>query len=150
MGQSLAQIYVHVIFSTKERVACLDPDTCRELHPYMAEVLNNRHCPALRVGGFNDHIHFLCCLSKNLSLADLIEAVKVPTSKWLKRQKSSLRDFHWQSGYGAFSVSASHVDRVCQYILDQDSHHRRTGFQDELRKFFRRYKVDYDERYVWD
>ena len=77
-------------------------------------------------------------------------AVKRSTSKWVKGQEASLRKFHWQEGYGAFSVSQSDVERVERYILNQEAHHRRKTFKDEFREFLRKYKIDYDERYVWD
>jgi REP element-mobilizing transposase RayT len=150
MSQSLSQVYVHLIFSTKERVPCLTSAVQPHLHAYMAQVLNNLGCPALRVGGTRDHIHALFTLHKNLSAADLVEAVKIPTSRWLKTQGPSLKRFHWQSGYSAFSVSHSQVGRVRTYIDGQKGHHAEEGYQDEFRRFLERYRVEYDERYVWD
>jgi REP element-mobilizing transposase RayT len=95
-------------------------------------------------------MHILCTLSKNLAVKDLIEKVKTPTSKWLKAKSQTLQKFHWQAGYGAFSVSASQLEKVSAYIRNQEQHHQKMGFQDEFRKFLKRYKIQYDERYVWD
>jgi putative transposase len=150
MSQSLAKITVHVAFSTKGREPCLPEDVRQELWPYAATVLRNIECPAVQIGGAADHMHILCVLSKNLSVAQLVEKVKTATSKWLKTKDDSLANFHWQNGYGAFSVSPSHVERVKEYIAGQEEHHRKTTFQDELRLLLGRYGIGYDERYVWD
>ena len=150
MPQSLASLYVHIIFSTKSRVSCLSPEVRAELFPYMATVLNNLECAAIEIGGTADHVHVLFRLHKNLSISKVVEAIKTPTSRWLKTKDPDLSEFHWQNGYGAFSVSASEVERVREYIVNQEEHHREVSFQEELRTFFERYDVEYEERYVWD
>ncbi|MCL5271530.1 MAG: IS200/IS605 family transposase [bacterium] len=149
MSQSLVKIYLHVIFCTKRRDPSLIADVCTELYPYMATVLQGLDCPALLVGGHTDHVHLLCCLSKILDTSKMIEKVKSSTSAWIKRKGNRWRNFYWQSGYGAFSVSPTNVERVKRYISNQKEHHRKETFEDEFRRFLRRYKVDYDERYVW-
>ena len=116
----------------------------------MATVLNNLGCVAIEIGGTADHVHVLCRLDKNLSVSKLVESTKTPTSRWLKTKDPDLSEFHWQNGYGAFSVGASEVERVREYILNQEEHHREMSFQEELRVFFEQYDVEYDERYVWD
>ena len=150
MSQSLAKIYVHAIFSTKNRMACLSPGLCQELYPYTATVLQNLDCPPIQIGGVVDHIHILCALSKNLSIKEFIAEIKKPTSKWVKTKDAIFRNFFWQGGYGAFSVSQSQVERVRAYIIGQTEHHRKQTFQDEFRAFLRKYKIPFDERYVWD
>jgi len=95
-------------------------------------------------------MHVLCVLSKNLSVAQLVEKTKTATSKWLKTKEDGLANFHWQSGYGAFSVSPSHVERVKEYVATQEEHHRKATFQEELRQLLGKYGIGYDERYVWD
>jgi len=150
MSQSLAKIYVHAIFSTKQRVTCLYPELCAELYPYAATVLKNMDCSPIQIGGVSDHLHILCAMSKHLKLIDFIAEIKRPTSKWVKTQGAALRNFSWQSGYGAFSVSQSQVERVRNYIVTQTEHHRRRTFQEEFRAFLKRYQIEYDERYVWD
>lgn len=116
----------------------------------MATVLNNLGCAAIEIGGVADHVHVLCRLNKNFSVAKVVEEIKKPTSRWLKTKSPELSEFHWQSGYGAFSVSASEVERVRAYILNQEAHHRKMSFQEEMRAFFERHGVEFDERYVWD
>ena len=85
-----------------------------------------------------------------MSIADLIEAMKTSSSAWMKKQSPDLKDFYWQSGYGAFSVSPGHVEALRVYIANQEEHHRHESFQDEFRRFLEKYGIDYDERYVWD
>jgi REP element-mobilizing transposase RayT len=101
-------------------------------------------------GGTDDHIHILCKLSRTLAVADLLQELKRSSSKWIKEQKSCLAGFHWQDGYGAFSISPSHVDVLKRYIANQTKHHRQETFQDEFRRLLKKYDIEYDERYVWD
>jgi REP-associated tyrosine transposase len=150
MPQSLAKIYVHLIFSTKNRQPLLDEDIRTELTSYIGGVLKNLDCQPIEIGGTKDHVHILCCLSKNLALSKLIEEIKTSSSKWVKAKESTLAQFHWQNGYGAFSVSQSHLNAVVRYIRQQEEHHRKVTFQEEFLEFLKKYRVPYDERYVWD
>jgi REP-associated tyrosine transposase len=151
MPQSLAQIYVHVVFSTKGRRRYLQDRALRaELHAYLGGTCRNVECPSLVVGGVEDHVHLLCRLSKTCSVADLVRELKRESSKWLKTKSTELSDFHWQDGYGAFSVSPDRVEKVREYIAGQEEHHRAESFQDELRRLLRLSGLEWDERYVWD
>jgi len=151
MPQSLSKIWTHLIFSTKERYPFLSDETIRhDMHSYLAKILKANNCATLVVGGVSDHVHSLFVLSKNHSIASIVWAIKRSSSKWIKLQSANLRKFHWEEGYGAFSVSQSDVERVQKYILNQEIHHKRKNFQDEFRGFLKKYQVDYDERYVWD
>jgi putative transposase len=151
MPQSLSNVLLHVIFSTKDRVPFLQDITIRkELDAYLIGTLRDIGCPSLRVGGVADHIHVLCRLSRTMSIADLIEAIKTSSSKWVKREAPHLDAFYWQNGYAAFSVSPSNSDQVDRYIINQEAHHRTQTYQDELRTFLRKHRVEFDERYVWD
>jgi len=120
------------------------------MHAYLASVLKAHNCPTFIVGGVSDHVHALFVLSKNHSIAEIVYQLKRSSSKWAKTQGATLKKFHWQTGYGAFSVSESHVEAVRSYIAKQEQHHRRRTFQEEFREFLKKYKADYDERYVWD
>jgi putative transposase len=151
MSQSLSKIWTHLIFSTKHRQAFLSDETVRrEMHSYLASILNANDCHARLVGGVGDHVHALFNLSKNLSIANVVYELKRSSSKWVKTLEPRQNKFHWQGGYGAFSVSQSHVDLVGRYIQNQERHHRRVSFQDEYRDFLRKYELAYDERYLWD
>jgi REP element-mobilizing transposase RayT len=95
-----------------------------------------------------DHVHILCTLPRTITVAELMSKVKSSSSRWIKTQ--GITNFSWQDGYGAFSVSSSNLGIIKNYIINQSEHHKKDSFQDELRKFFEEYKVEYDERYVWD
>jgi putative transposase len=150
LPQSLSRVLVHLIFSTKNREPVLVPEIRTELQAYLAGVLREEQCPALQVGGVADHVHLLFGLSRTLAVAQVVEQVKTSSSKWIKPKGAAFAEFHWQAGYGAFSVSQSNAAAVAQYIRNQEEHHRKLTFQEEYRRFLKRYQVDYDERYVWD
>jgi putative transposase len=150
MGQSLSQLYVHLIFSTKGREPLLLGALRGQTHAYRAAVLNNHGSAALKVGGTSDHVHALFRLSKNRALAEVVEEIKTSSSKWMKTQARGLGGFHWQGGHGGFSVSAGEVVSVVRYIEQQEEHHRAMSFEEEYRRFLKAYEVEYDERYVWD
>lgn len=150
MGQSLVKNYIHIVFSTKHREQLIQPPYEEELHGYLGGICNNLDCPAIKVGGYTDHVHILCMLSKKIALMKLLEEIKSHSSKWMKTKDDKLQNFYWQDGYGAFSVNPSEVDTVIAYIANQHEHHVQKTFQDEYRAFLKKYKVEYDERYVWE
>jgi putative transposase len=150
MPQSLSSILVHLIFSTKNREPFLSPEIETELHPYMATIFRSLNSPSLAINGNFDHVHILFSLGRVIAVADLVQEVKTETSKWIKTKGDEFSNFYWQRGYGAFSVGQSNVAALKGYIRDQKQHHRRMTFQEEYRKFLKRYGIDYDERYVWD
>ena len=151
MPQSLAKVLVHIVFSTKNRSPFLsDKNVREEMHAYLGGTCNNLDCPVLTVGGVADHVHILCALSRNLSIAKVVGDMKRGSSKWIKTKGRMLTKFAWQNGYGVFSVGQSEVERVRQYIVGQEDHHRKKTFQDEYRSFLKEYGVNYDERYIWD
>ena len=151
MSQSLAQIYLHLVFSTKDRKPFLRNENLREkLHAYLVGISRNQKSPALIIGGVEDHVHILCRLGKTIAVSDLIRELKRDSSKWIKSENPELRPFQWQNGYGAFSISPGHVEILKDYIANQPKHHRQVSFQDEFRRLCQKYGVEIDERYVWD
>jgi putative transposase len=149
MPQSLAQIYLHLVISTKARAHLIPAETESRLHAYLAGTLNARDCPVLQVGGMPDHVHILFRLSRALTVSDAVKHAKVESAKWMKNE-GGVPDFAWQSGYGIFSVGASQVEDVMRYIVNQPEHHAVRTFQDEFRLLLKKYRVEYDEAYVWD
>jgi putative transposase len=150
MGQSLVQNYLHIVFSTKHRQPLIHAPVESELHSYLGGICNKLECYVLKVGGYTDHVHILCKLSKKIALMKLMEELKGHSSKWIKTKGAGYENFYWQDGYGAFSVKGSEVDRVIAYIANQHQHHSKKKFQDEYRSILKKFKVEYDERYVWD
>ena len=149
MGQSLVSLLVHVVFSTKNRVKLIRPETEQELYPYMCGILRNHGSPCLAINGTADHIHMLISLSKNFGLADLMEDLKKDSSKWIKTQGAEYKNFHWQDGYAGLSIGQSGVTQVKKYIARQKEHHKKARFHDELIALLKKYEIDYDERYIW-
>ena len=151
MAQSFAQIYLHIIFSTKQRRKYLQNKSLRdELHRYLGGTCRHLDSPSLAVGGIDDHVHILCRLSRAHSVSKLVRELKRESSKWIKIKDDQLSDFHWQDGYGAFSISPSHVRALRVYIANQEQHHQSESFQDEFRRVLKKYGVKYEERFVWD
>jgi REP element-mobilizing transposase RayT len=149
--QSLAHILVHVIFSTKNRAPYLSTPQLREaMNGYMVGTLRNLNSPSIITNCVDDHLHCLCHMARTISVAKLVEEMKTSSSAWIKTQPGGPSDFHWQNGYGAFSVSPSNVPQMKAYIANQEEHHRRVSFQEKFREFLRRHGVEWDERYVWD
>lgn len=149
MGQSLAQIYIHVVFGTKGRKDIIKPEIEEKLHSYMAGIFKNMNSPILKINSVPDHIHILFSLSKNHALSKVLEEVKKTTSKWMKEH--GIINFTWQIGYGAFSISSSKIDVVKRYIEDQKEHHHKISFQEEFEIFIKEYQLlDYKPEYFWD
>ncbi len=149
MANSYTSLFTHVIFATRNREPLLLPDIRNRLWPYMGAIARENKFKAVVVGGAIDHAHVLLLLPAIIPVAKAVQLVKAGSSKWLHDTVIPLRNFAWQEGYGAFSVSASHVDDVIAYIDNQEEHHRLKTFQEEYLAFLRQYKVEYDERYVW-
>jgi putative transposase len=144
MGQSIIKNYVHLIFSTKHRQPFIQPFIETRLHEYMAGICRNLECDAFIVGGHVDHIHVLCCLSKKVTLAKLVEEIKGHSSRWIKTQDPSLQNFYWQNGYAAFSVNTSGIPIVTKYIANQHTHHHKQSFQDEFMHILQKHEAEYD------
>jgi len=151
MPQSLSAVYIHLVFSTTDRRPWLRDSSIRKsLHGYLGEVSKQLDCPPILVGGVEDHVHLLARFSRTINQADWVKELKRVSSTWLKEQSQDFRDFYWQGGYADFSVSQSNLDQVREYIFHQEEHHRKVGFQDELRALLRKHEMEWDERYVWD
>ena len=150
MSQSLAKNLLHLVYSTKHRTPWIPAAIRPRLFAYQAGVFKEWDSPALLIGGVEDHVHALFSLSKNHALKKIVEEVKKASSKWMKTDGTGNAEFYWQNGYAAFSVSQSSVPTVKHYIANQDEHHRRMTFQDELRLLLKRHEIEFDERYVWD
>ena len=148
MSQSLSKIYIHIVFSTKNRKPILTNQIQKELFPYVATVLRDHQSNAYKVGGFTDHIHIACSLSKTQSATELINIIKTTSSKWLKQRFPELPDFSWQHGYGVFSFGQSGLQAVMKYIENQEEHHTQQSFKKELIALLNKYDIEYEEQYL--
>ncbi len=148
MTQSLSKVYIHCVFSTKNGDHLITDAIRKDLQAYIIGTLSNIGSYVNEIYANSDHIHILCTLPRTITIAELISKIKTSSSKWIKKQ--GIINFSWQGGYGTFSVSSSKVIAVERYIQNQLQHHKINSFKDELRKFFNEYKIDFDEKYVWD
>ena len=151
MPQSLSSVHIHLVFSTKDREPFLrDAVIQKEMHAYLGGVSKELDCSPVIVGGTEDHVHLLCRLARTLSQSDWVKEIKRVSSIWIKQREPELAAFAWQGGYGAFSVSASAMDKTREYITGQHEHHKKQTFQEEYRAFLAKHKMEWDERYVWE
>ena len=150
MAQSLSALFVHLVFSTKERRPFLRDRALRhEVFSYLAGISGQLDCSPIWVGGFDDHTHLLSCLGRTQKISDWVKELKRVSSFWLKHDKQQSW-FEWQNGYAAFSVSKSNLEQVRRYVANQEAHHATQSFQDELRALLNRHGVKWNERYLWD
>jgi putative transposase len=150
MPQSLVKNYLHITFSTKRRYPFIDDNIKDELFKYLGGICKNLECYPIIVGGYKDHVHILCLLSRKIALMNLIEEVKTHSSKWIKTKGKQYQRFYWQGGYGAFSVRYDQLGAVEKYISNQERHHSRRSYKDEYREYLQNNEIDWDERYIWD
>jgi REP element-mobilizing transposase RayT len=151
MPQSLSSVYLHLVFSTKNREPWLADSALRaELHAFLGGVSKQLDCPPVIVGGVADHVHLLARFGRGVTQSDWVKELKRVSSRWIKEREGHMAGFAWQGGYGVFSVSPSALEDVEKYIRNQEEHYRKVTFQDEFRAFLRKHRVEWDEQYVWD
>ena len=148
MPQTLSFNLVHIIFSTKRRLPLINDQIRPTLHAYIAGTARKLDCECFRVGGVADHVHLAMKLQTTRTAAKVVSEIKTGSSAWMKEQ--GVPKFAWQRGYGLFSVGPADIAKLTRYIDEQPAHHGKRGFQGEMRAFFEKYHVPFDERYVWD
>ena len=150
MAQTLVQIFVHIVFSTKNRANIITPEIETELFAYIGGIAANNNSKLVAANGTANHIHLLILLSKTIGLSELVGDIKRNSSRWIKTKGDNLKSFGWQDGFAAFSVGQTQVPMVKEYIANQKEKHGKWKFEDEMRMFFDKYGIEYDKRYVWD
>lgn len=150
MPQSLSKVYLHIIFSTKNRENLILPKVEKELYAYLGGVIKNLKGIPIIINGMPNHVHILSTFPRTITIAKFLEEIKKSSSKWIKTQGREFVGFSWQGGYAAFSVSQSKVDVVSKDIINQKEHHKKITFQEEVIQFLEKYGVEYDEKYLWD
>ena len=150
MANTYTQINIHAVFSVKGRENFILPGFEDRLYAYMAGILKSMNLFSLAVNGYKDHVHLFFELSPNHSLSEIIRVVKANSSKWMNKQRFIPGHFNWQEGYGAFSYSRSQRDRVINYILEQDRHHRQVSFREEYLALLKKFEIEYKDQFVFD
>jgi putative transposase len=149
MPHSYVSNYMHCVFSTKGRLALISPELQARLWPYVGGIARENGMKAIAIGGIEDHVHVLLSLPATTSFAKAVQLVKGGSSKWVHAEFPSSKDFGWQEGYGAFSVSRSQIDKTVDYINRQKEHHRKRSFQEEFIELLDKHGIEYDARYVF-
>jgi len=149
MSQSLSKLYVHLIFHVKNNMSAIRQEDEKELFAYIGGIIKLSKSIPVCINGTEDHIHVLCIMSKNVSLADLLEDIKRNSSRWIKTKDDHYQSFAWQGGYSGYSVSQSKVEVVERYIQNQKEHHKHQTFREEYIQFLKENGVEYNEEYLW-
>ena len=150
MANSFFSDYKHIVFSTKHREHWLQPDIMPEVHRYLGGAIKEHGCIPLIVGGVTNHVHILARMKNDLLTKDLVKEIKRTSTNWLNAKGIAWGKFHWQDGYGAFSISYWDVEKIRAYIENQEEHHRRMTWEEELHKLLVKHGVEFDERYYLD
>lgn len=150
MAQTLVSLLVHIVFSTRNREDFITPEIEPQLYAYLGGIAKHHGARLLSAGGTANHVHLLLSQSKNMALSDFMEELKKSSSVWIKTQGDQFARFHWQEGYGAFSIGESQVPAVKTYLARQKEHHQKKSFQAEFVAFLEKYGIEYNEKYLWN
>jgi len=149
VANTYTSLHYHLIFSTKNREPWIRPDIEQRIWEYLGGIARQNGMKALQIGGIEDHVHVVLAIPAPLSLSKGLQLLKGASSKWIRETFPDLTTFQWQDGYGAFTVSKSHLPEVVDYVAQQREHHKHQTFQDEYRTWLHKHGIEYDERYVW-
>jgi REP element-mobilizing transposase RayT len=147
---SYVSSYFHCVFSTRERRPLIIPALSQRLWPFLGGIARQNKMKAIAIGGVQDHVHILLSLPSTMPVAKAMQLIKGGSSKWIHETFPKQQPFGWQEKYGAFSVSFSQLDKITQYITDQEGHHGKMSFQEEFLALLSKHRIEYDERYLWD
>jgi putative transposase len=150
MSGKYLSLLVHFTWSTKGRQPWLETDMRDDLYSYIGGIMKHKRAKLIAAGGMYDHVHLCASMPSTITVADFVNAVKANSSRWIHDSYGQLRDFAWQEGYGAFSVSKSEEGKVVRYISNQENHHRKRTFKEELIELLKKHEIPYDSRYIWD
>ena len=150
MANTFTNLLYHIVFSTKHREALIMPRLQQDLYAYIGGIIRGEGGAPMEIGGMPDHVHIVAMFKPEPSVATMVKTFKSKSSKWVNERPDHQGRFAWQVGYGAFSVSASQLEKVGRYVQKQAEHHRTESFQHEFIALLEKHKIEYDERYLWD
>ncbi|MGN6394783.1 MAG: IS200/IS605 family transposase [Mucilaginibacter sp.] len=149
MANTYTQIHIQCVMAVKYRASLIQPDWKEQLQKYITGIIQNYGHKMLAINNMPDHLHMFFGFRPNQSLADLMRIVKSESTKWINDKQFTPAVFNWQEGYGAFSYSRSHVQKVVEYVMNQEEHHRHKTFMEEYEQFLKQFEIEYDERYIF-
>jgi putative transposase len=149
MSHTIFKVYMHIVLSTKKRQPLITPENENPLYEYVHRICKSLECWPLSIGGSKDHIHILCRLSKDISVVELIEEIKISSTRWAKSKSCVPENFSWQQGFASFSVGEDDLPQLCHYIEKQKEHHAMMSFEEEYRKLLDENEVEYDNASIW-
>lgn len=149
MPNTFTQLHVQLVFAVKNRLALIDASWKNELYKYVAGIVQHKKNKLLAINGMPDHIHVFLGLNPNLAISGLVKDIKVASNEWINSSNHTKTRFEWQDGFGAFSYSRSQVPVVCDYIENQEAHHRKRTFRQEYISFLKKFEVAYDDKYLF-
>lgn len=149
MAQSYTNLIYHIVFSTKNREPLITNETQPRLYEYLGGIIRNKGGILLEIGGMNDHLHVLAKLRPDNSLSNILRDLKANSTGWMHKIFPETKDFSWQNGYGAFTVSASQIEKVRNYIANQETHHAKISFKEEFIKLLRANEIEFDEKFLF-
>lgn len=150
MANTFDQVYIHIVFSVKNRACVLPKSKKQTLHKYIAGVINNKKCKPIIINSMPDHIHILVGLNPSVSISNLVKDIKLSTNEIINNEKWIMGKFSWQKGFAVFSYSHSQINKVYSYIENQEKHHAKISFQKEYIDFLKKFNIDYNEKFVFD
>lgn len=150
MADTYSQIYIQIVFSVQNRKALIHESWEDELYKYITGIIQNKGQKLIAINGMPDHIHIFIGMKTNCSLSDLVREVKKSSNSFINEKQFTTIPFYWQEGFGAFSYSFSHIDRVVQYIKNQKIHHQKKTFKDEYLEFLEKFEIEYKEEYLFE
>ena len=150
MPNTYTQIYVQIVFVVKRRQNLITETNRENLEKYICGIISNKKSKPLAIYCNPDHTHVLIGLHPSVSISDMSRDIKANSSKWINDNNWLKHEFHWQTGFGAFTYSKSQIDRVAKYILNQSEHHKKKSFKEEYINLLEKYGIEYDERYLFE
>ena len=150
MPNTFTQLYIQFVFVVKGRENLIQSPWKDELYKYITGIVQNKKSKMLAVNGMSDHIHIFIGYKPSISIPDLIKDIKLASGLWINNNRYTKQKINWQEGYGAFSYSLEHVDKVCKYIQNQESHHQKKTFKEEYIDFLKEFKIEYEDKYLFE
>jgi REP element-mobilizing transposase RayT len=150
MADTFIQNYIHIVIAVKGRACLISSGWKDKLFAYITGIIQNYGHKVMVINGVADHVHIFISLKPTQAISDLVMNIKRDSSVWINSHNFMPGKFQWQNGYGAFSYSHSHVDKVIKYILNQEEHHKRKSFKDEYINLLEAFKIEYKQEYLFE